>query len=98
MVSPNVQETVSLVSCVLLLLLVPPLAVEGSLDQATYLGVSRSRLQQGLDVVVGVALAWHLLALLGGVYAAVKRARRVWGVKADARPEVCVVHTTPRLF
>ncbi len=85
--NPNLQETVTLVTCVLLLLLVPPLP-DGEADPSQYLGVPRSRLRQGLDVVVGLALAWHGLALLGGLVTAVKRVSRSWGAKADRRPEV----------
>jgi hypothetical protein len=89
-VNPNLQETVSLVTCVLLLLLVPPLPSAADGDGTAYLGVPRDRLRAGVGAVLVLALIWHLLAILGGVVLAIKRALRNWNSKADSRPEVHV--------
>ncbi len=83
--NPNTQDSVSLVCCVALLLLVP---LRGGGATVDALGVSHSTLKRAAGAVVAVGLLWHAAAVVMGLYVAVRRVVVLRSSKADRRPEV----------
>ena len=92
---PNLQESVSLVSFVLLLLLAP-LKSDGAVTGSTFLGLRRDRLHGTQAAVVAVPLLWNVIALWCGLRGVVLRRwlryRRMKREPVEVRPSRCRMH------
>ena len=85
---PNLQESVSLVSFVLLLLLAP-LKSDGAVTGSTFLGLRRDRLHGTQAAVVAVPLLWNVIAMVMAlVFLVTQRWCRKSRVSMKHKPDV----------